>query len=268
MSNPGLSPEDTVFPIGGNTDAGLVTSSIVLTAIVGFLIAFLMIVLLPRFLRKDSAGWSVLLVGPCDAGKTALFLRLVKGGEEMRSTVTSMQPNEGMASLGNEKRCHVIDLPGHPRLQSFFHNHVTKAKGVVMVVDSMDFNASKDEAARHMYSLLTSPVIRGRGIPIVVACNKSDGGAKAHSVDFIRKRLEKLIYDMYMSDTGNSGLDSIGNEEEREHNILTGSGETFTFSDLAKKRKYHRPLHVSFEKISVKENDIEAVREFCRMACQ
>lgn len=243
-------------------------SGIVVTAVVGLVIAHVLLVLLSRVLKKDSGGWSVLLVGPCNAGKTALFLRMKEPGrKEIQDTVTSMQPNSGVVSLGKDDgQCHVIDLPGHPRLASYFDKEVTKAKGIVMVVDSMDFNGSKDEAARHMYRLLTSPVIRGRGIPILVACNKSDGGAKAHSVDFIRKRLEKLLYDVYTSDTGNSGLDSIGNEEAREHNILTGSGDAFSFSDLAEKRRFHRPLHVSFEKISVKENDIDAVRAFCQLA--
>lgn len=244
------------------------SGSIAVTVVVGLLVAYVLVVLLPRLLKKESSGWSVLLVGPCNAGKTSLFLRLVEPGRKgSKDTVTSMQPNTGMAPLGDDGRsCHVIDLPGHPRLESYFYKEVSKAKCIVMVVDSMDFNGSKDEAARHMYRLLTSPVIRGRGIPILVACNKSDGGVKAHSVDFIRKRLEKLIFDMYMSDTGNSGLDSIGNEEEREHNILTGSGDAFSFSDLAEKRAYHRPLHVSFEKISVKENEIDAVKEFCQLA--
>jgi len=251
--------------MSSNLDAaGL--AGIVLTAVVGLLLAY---VLLSRILRNtnSSGGWSILLVGPCNAGKTALFLRMKEQHKEMKETVTSMQPNSGVVSLGKDGgQCHVVDLPGHPRLASYFDKEVTKAKGIVMVVDSMDFNGSKDEAARHMYRLLTSPVIRGRGIPILVACNKSDGGGKAHSVDFIRKRLEKLLYDVYTSDTGNSGLDSIGNEEEREHNILTGSGDAFSFSDLAEKRRFHRPLHVSFEKISVKENDIDAVRAFCQLA--
>lgn len=238
------------------------SSGIALTVVLGIVVAYVLVVLLPRVFKKESGGWSILLVGPCNAGKTALFMRLVEPGMKgMKDTVTSMQPNVGMATVG-AGGCQVIDLPGHPRLGSFFDKEVSKAKGIVMVVDSMDFNGSKDEAARHMYRLLTNPVIRGRGIPILVACNKSDGGAKAHSVDFIRKRLEKMIFDLYTSDTGNSGLDSIGKEEAREHNILTGSEDAFTFSDLAEKRKYHRPLRVSFEKISVKENDIDAVEAF------
>lgn len=231
--------------------------------------------ILPRIWRGKSSGgrggWSLLLVGPSNAGKTAMFLRLRDGevSSGNKETVTSMLPNEGSVAMrvgGVAKNIHVIDLPGHPRLESYFFKEVPRAKGIVMVVDCMDFNSSKEEAARHMYRLLTSPVVRGRGVPILVACNKSDGGAKAHSAEFIRKRLEKMVYEMYMSDR-ESGLDSIGNDkDEREHNILTGKGDGFSFSDLAERRKFHRPLHVSFEKISVKEGDLDAVKEFaCKL---
>lgn len=237
-----------------------------------FFVVFFFI--LPRVWRGKSGGggWSLLLVGPSNAGKTAMFLRLRDGdGSRNRETVTSMRPNEGDVTMrfgGVEKNIHVIDLPGHPRLESYFFKEVPRAKGIVMVVDCMDFNSSKEEVARHMYRLLTSPVVRGRGVPILVACNKSDGGAKSHSAEFIRKRLEKMVYEMYMSDR-ESGLDSIGNDkDEREHNIFSGKGDGFSFSDLAERRKFHRPLHVSFQKVSVKEGDLDAVKEFCLGTCK
>ena len=240
--------------------------------VIGCIIAYISFVLVRRYVIGGSRGGgsvgggrSVLLVGASDAGKTAMFMRLKNHGSAMRDTVASMKPNEGVVSMrvGDvAKEVHCIDLPGHPRLGSYFEREVSKARAIVVVVDSMEFNAAKDEVAGLMYKILTSPVVRGRGLPILVACNKSDGGVKAHSVDFIRKRLEKLIYEIYTSHTGGSGLESIGNEVEREHNILT-DGESFSFSDLATRRKFHRPIHVSFEKVSVKEDDLDAVKKFC-----
>jgi signal recognition particle receptor subunit beta len=230
------------------------------TAIIGLLVVLTVFVLLPRLfgrrLSSRSKGWSVLILGPTGAGKTALFWRLRDG--KFKNTVMSMQPNQCDVTVERQKSIHVIDLPGHPRLESYFQREVVNAKGVVMMVDAMDFNSSKDEVARQMYRLLTSPVIRGRGVPILVACNKQDGGAKAHSTDFIRKRLEKLIFEMYQSDTGDSMTGSSANE----HNILSATGDGFTFADLAVRRRFHRPLQVSFAKVSVKEDDIAPISQF------
>ena len=44
---------------------------------------------------------------------------------------------------------------------------------------------------RQLIEILNHPYVRKRRIPLVIACNKSDEGAKAHTVDFVRKRLEK-----------------------------------------------------------------------------
>ena len=46
---------------------------------------------------------------------------------------------------------------------------------------------------RQLYDVLAHPVIQQNRIPILLACNKIDMGLKAHSVDFIRKRLEKEL---------------------------------------------------------------------------
>ena len=35
------------------------------------------------------------------------------------------------------------------------------------------------------------PTVRKRRIPVLIACNKSDEGPKAHTVEFVRKRLER-----------------------------------------------------------------------------
>ena len=39
--------------------------------------------------------------------------------------------------------------------------------------------------------VLVHPIVRKRRIPVLIACNKSDEGAKAHTVEFVRKRLER-----------------------------------------------------------------------------
>lgn len=114
-----------------------------------------------------------------------------------------------------------------------------------------------------MFRLLTSPVVRGRGLPILVACNKSDGGAKAHTVDFIRKRMEKDINDILATRNSMETLDESESEQ-----IVLGSSRVFKFSDLETKRKYHRPVHVSFASISVFDGDLSAVEDFCSKTCK
>lgn len=65
-----------------------------------------------------------------------------------------MQPNEGIVKLkstqdgGKEKTVHMIDLPGHPRLESYFFKNITAARGIIFVVDSIDFMPNKEEVAR------------------------------------------------------------------------------------------------------------------------
>lgn len=44
---------------------------------------------------------------------------------------------------------------------------------------------------RQLLEVLVHPTVRRRRIPVLIACNKSDEGAKAHTVDFVRKRLER-----------------------------------------------------------------------------
>ena len=46
---------------------------------------------------------------------------------------------------------------------------------------------------RQLYDLLSHPAVAKRKLPVLLACNKADQGTKAHTVEFVRKRLEKEI---------------------------------------------------------------------------
>lgn len=82
---------------------------------------------------------------------------------------------------------------------------------------------------RQLYDVLTHPVIAGRRLPVLLACNKADAGAKAHTVDFIRKRLEKEI-DGMRSTRGALGGDGAASQAAA---LSSASGEAFTFDGLA-----------------------------------
>lgn len=50
-------------------------------------------------------------------------------------------------------------------------------------------------SARYLYDVLTKAIIVKRRIPILILCNKADK-VTAHSKEFIRKQLEKEMYDL------------------------------------------------------------------------
>jgi len=85
---------------------------------------------------------------------------------------------------------------------------------------------------RQLFDILTHPVVAGRRLPILLACNKADAGPKAHTVDFIRKRLEKEL-DQMRSTRGALGGDGSATQAAS----LGVPGEPFTFEGLATKSK-------------------------------
>lgn len=93
--------------------------------------------------RRRGDAHTVLLVGPEEAGKTALFSKLLYGITPQ--THTSQHENEGNfvlqlpASLQDEKAkhapIHLVDLPGHPRLRARLNDFLPAADAIVFCVD-------------------------------------------------------------------------------------------------------------------------------------
>lgn len=46
-------------------------------------------------------------------------------------------------------------------------------------------------SCRQLLEVLSEPPIQKHHVPLMLACNKADEGARAHTVDFVRKRLER-----------------------------------------------------------------------------
>ncbi|GIL76514.1 hypothetical protein Vretimale_6020 [Volvox reticuliferus] len=157
--------------------------------------AFLLLIL--KFVSGKKRGNTVLLVGPCNGGKTTLFYCL-KDGSTGAITVASMQENEGWCQVRNDKdrvvgSVRVMDLPGHPRLRSKLEHYLKNASAVVLVIDSADITPNKTEAAEDLFEVLTHPTVARRRLPVLLACNKSDLETQAHSVDFCRRTIEKQL---------------------------------------------------------------------------
>lgn len=156
-----------------------------------------LLLLVVKACGKGSKSNVVLLVGPCNAGKTTLFYALRDGTTHL-GTVASMQENEDWCQIKNVAgkvvgSVRLVDIPGHPRLRFKSEQYLTDAAAVVLLVDAADITPHKTEAAEELFEVLTHAAVVRRRTPILVACNKMDLETQAHSVDFIRRTLEKQL---------------------------------------------------------------------------
>ena len=126
---------------------------------------------------------TVLLMGPCDAGKSLMFLRLVH--KQLALTCTSVRDNKGhfIAKI-KDKILTMVDIPGHERLRTqYLDEHGPSALGVVFVVDSPTISRKTvADVAEFLYTVLTDPVVFKNKPRVLIACNKQDQNmAKRHT---------------------------------------------------------------------------------------
>ncbi|KAG2494261.1 hypothetical protein HYH03_007616 [Edaphochlamys debaryana] len=183
----------------------------VFVAILVVAVTLLLLVIL-KLASGGKRGNAVLLIGPCNGGKTTLFYRL-KDGSTHLGTVSSMQENEGVVQVRNDKdrvvgSVRVLDLPGHPRLRSKMEQHLNDARAVVLVIDAADITPHRTEAAEDLFEVLTHPTVCGKRLPVLIACNKADLETQAHSVDFCRRTIEKQLDTMRKTRVALGGADS------------------------------------------------------------
>jgi hypothetical protein len=113
--------------------------------VLSLLLAFLLFSMLTRTGRKS--GSLIVLAGPCNSGKTSLFLQL-RDGSTHSGTVASMQENSGVVRVLNAKgrpsgTVTLLDVPGHERLRHKLEQHLKEAVAVVFVVDAVDVTPHK-----------------------------------------------------------------------------------------------------------------------------
>ena len=130
-------------------------------------------------LRKDTRYFdaTILLCGPCWAGKTSIFYRLTQPITLQRSirTVKSVKSNIGyIEGKSDNKTLRLLDVPGHWGPTKVFQTvrfDKERVERIVVVVDSTQPVAG---AADYLYPLLLrkqQPAFPD--IPILVACHKS-----------------------------------------------------------------------------------------------
>ena len=169
------------------------------------------------------------------------------------AVVLSCSSSTSSSSSGNSRkntlrRVPLVDAPGHPRLRALAASRAPAATALVFVVDASDFLPRKAEAAEALAGLLAGSWRRKKkGIPVLLACNKSDRGEAAHSPEFIRKRLEKEIEALISSAAtgrlaggggGNGGGgDNDSDDDENGGGLaaqLRRAGEPVSFAGLAR----------------------------------
>ena len=148
----------------------------------------------------------------------------------------------------------LVDVPGHPRVRHKFEQYMRTARGVVFVLDADEssFLSQRTETAEQLLDVLTSLHGPKRGLQLCVACNKADHGPKAHTVDFIRKRLEKEIEQLRTT------RKTVG--EQANSPALGPDSQPFSFEGMAKARRWQ----TRFVSISAKEGEVGPVTAFIR----
>jgi signal recognition particle receptor subunit beta len=101
--------------------------------------------------KKGTKPNLLVLCGPTNSGKTALFYHLLT--KEVRTTVTSININETPSQMEvkipqvasgesganpSSKALNVIDVPGHYHFKEKLNESLDEAKAILLVIDSKE----------------------------------------------------------------------------------------------------------------------------------
>jgi signal recognition particle receptor subunit beta len=216
-------------------------SSTNLEIFAAILVLIISFVILYRLTSTSRSGGPdvTLLLGPCGAGKTAMFFKWQSPKLKIK-TVTSQSINRGFVLGKNE----VIDYPGHPRLRGGLSTLIPRARRIVFVVDSASSDEEFKSAAELLYDIFVTKDLRP-DTQMLIACNKSDlqGG---HSCREVEKNLNIHIELLRRS--------RMQGELEGDNSIDQYLGVDDEAFDL----RTHSPLKIEFASTSLKKlDDIE-----------
>jgi len=192
-------------------------------------------------------GDTLLLLGSCNAGKTALYYNLAFGSKP--ATLTSMKPMDTVMSLhsskGNPetKEFKVVDFPGHPRLRGKASAFLKRARAIIFVVDSTSVAKDVIPICEYLFTVMTASAVASQSLPLLIACNKSDQ-ASSIAAPKIKTMLETELSQLI--DTSGS-LEDTGDGNDGTA-ALTKSGKTFSFDTDA-------PCKVTFANCSALNAD-------------
>mmetsp|Transcript_17434 Transcript_17434/g.52270 ORF Transcript_17434/g.52270 Transcript_17434/m.52270 type:complete len:172 (-) Transcript_17434:920-1435(-) len=156
---------------------------------------------------------------------------------------------------GGVRGMHLVDVPGHPRVRGAFERYLGGVRGIVFVVDAVDFLPHTTETAEQLYEVLAARGL-SRGLPVLLAANKADHGAKAHSPDFVRRRLERELDTLRATRAAQPAAGGGPGDGA----ALGRPGESLTFASLAATGG----AQVSVASISATAGDVQPVVKFIR----
>jgi len=187
----------------------------------------------------------VLFVGPSDGGKTAILSALTF--KQTLPTHASLQINTSFIVLPHKnKTLRVVDIPGHPRIRHQYREHFSEAKAVVFVIDASTISRNGAAVAEHLHQILhtfmslppsqPSPalLILAHKYDLLMA-SSSSGPADQLAINRVRTVLERELEKRRQSQTGGTGVESLGGEEDGSElgglECSGSGGGTFRFSD-------------------------------------
>jgi len=204
--------------------------------------------------KRRQRGQSLLLLGQCGAGKTALYYQLKDNTTEVKF-VSSLTANREkiVIKVGDSEEelgpIDTIDYPGHQRFRGRQADLYGDAKCIVYLVDSEDKQKLKD-AAEHLYEILTCEEVIELHIPILLCCNKIDlPGARTEK--YILEEIEREMEQMRAS----RGATLEG--QDQADSYLGVDGEKFKLVE-------HSPCPIEICRISIKKPELEPVYDFLK----
>lgn len=138
-----------------------------LLVIVAVLVIILTLLITKRFKKSQ---YTILLTGLSDAGKTAIFSRIVFN--KPKKSVTSLKENEAEVADLNIK---LIDLPGAERLRvRLWDQYRARARHIMYVVDSTQLESKFRDASDYLYQLLADEIVHKNKVLFTIVCHKQD----------------------------------------------------------------------------------------------
>ncbi|KAF9073694.1 signal recognition particle receptor beta subunit-domain-containing protein [Rhodocollybia butyracea] len=186
--------------------------------------------------RKNQAQRNVLLLtGPSDSGKTAIFSSLIHG--HAIPTNTSMQVNSSFITTTQ-----VVDVPGHPRLRDQFKEFLPLAKAVVFVVDANTVSRNAAVAAEHLHSILDAIMAIPPSQPLptlLILAHKADlikaSSISADTTTLAITRVQTILereLERRRHSGGGVGVESLGEDSEKSSGLdCHGPSGTFKFDN-------------------------------------
>jgi len=189
------------------------------------------------YIRNKKRGRSILIVGPSEAGKTAMFVRLGFGKD--LDTVTSTGPNITEYEVPGGVAAPLIlkDIPGHEKVRmKFWDANKVGVRGVICVVDAAGGAKAVRDGAEVLYDILTDSIVNSVKPSILIFANKQDlPTSKATKV--LRLQLEREMTTLRL--TKSAGLKTIGGNSTAPTKVLGKPDRDFEFDQLL-------PLKIEF----------------------